>query len=147
MKSTLSTLSVVLLTAGITACTSNFFGQKTEQAASSQQTTTETTLAGGLPNSLDQGLNTDAKISGGGMDGNDNVKMTRALDKPLGKATTWSNGRTGTTYTVTPTSKVTINGNPFCRRYTTTIMRNGSSREQSGTACVASDGNWHPLSG
>lgn len=143
-----SSCVVLVLVAGLSACSSNFFGQRSETASNTAPT--DATLAGGLPNSLDNGVDTKANIGGTlaqGMDGNDRVKMTRALDKPLGKSTEWENGRTGTKYTVIPVSKVTINGNPFCRRYTTTVTRNGNSSEQNGTACVASDGNWHPLSG
>lgn len=71
------------------------------------------------------------------MDSADKSKLHHALDNPIGKATTWINETTNVTYTVVPTKKVTIGGNPFCREYRLTEKRgSGSTRESYGTACV-----------
>lgn len=70
------------------------------------------------------------------MDSSDRSKLSHALDNPIGKATTWVNETTNTTYTVVPTKKITINGNPFCREYTMTESRGGRKYERYGTACV-----------
>lgn len=70
------------------------------------------------------------------MDSSDKSKLSHALDNPLGKSTTWTNENSGITYTVVPTKKVTISGNPFCREYTLTENRSGRTRESYGTACV-----------
>lgn len=81
------------------------------------------------------------------MDSNDKNKMSHALDNPLGKATTWVNPASGVTYTVTPTRKVTVNGNSFCRSYTTSAARGTQTRVTSGTACVDQTGVWQETTG
>ncbi len=79
------------------------------------------------------------------MDGLDKSKLPRALDAGLGKATTWTNGSSGITYTVVPTRKVTIGGNQFCRSYSITAVRGGDTDQYTGTACLGDDSNWHPI--
>lgn len=76
------------------------------------------------------------------MDVVDKSKLSHALDKPLGKSTQWTNGNTGISYTVTPTEKVTINGNSFCRKYKIVANKGKHSQEFDGTACVGADSNW-----
>lgn len=90
----------------------------------------------------------DAPIGGSadyGMDELDRKKLSRALDGGIGKATSWQNANTGTKYTVVPVEKLTIQGNPFCRKYTVTTEKGGYKKEVNGTACVATDGAWHPV--
>ena len=79
------------------------------------------------------------------MDSLDRSKLSRAMDGGIGKSTQWTNGSTGMTYMVTPTRKMTIGGNPFCRQYVISASRGGRSNQVNGTACVASDGSWHPV--
>ncbi len=86
--------------------------------------------------------------AGGGMDSADRMKMSRALDNPPGKSTHWVNPSSGVSYTLVPTHKVVMNGNPYCRQYTlTSTSSGGSSHQSSGTACVSSDGSWQAVSG
>ena len=80
------------------------------------------------------------------MDGLDKSKLSHALDSPLGKATHWENANTGINYTVIPTQKVTVNGNSLCRKYQVTLEKGDKSRQINGTACISTDGNWHPVS-
>lgn len=82
-----------------------------------------------------------------GMDSIDRSKLWHALDKPIGKTTSWTNASSNMSYTVVSTEKVTINGNNFCRRYqvTATPIGGGNSRVTGGTACVGSDGNWEAV--
>lgn len=91
----------------------------------------------------------NAELIGGSieksMDQDDKTKLSRALDKAPGKTTSWENGLTGITYTVTPTKKVVIQDKPFCREYHTTATKGGQTREITGTACIAADGNWHTI--
>lgn len=90
-------------------------------------------------------------MSGGGdigvrsMDGNDKIKMSRALDAAPGKATHWENGTSGIGYTVTPIKKVVIQGNPFCREYEVTVTKGNYKKEIRETACITSDGSWHTI--
>lgn len=83
---------------------------------------------------------------GGRMDAIDRSKLSHALDRPIGKATSWTNANTGVTYTVVPVRKVTVNGNSFCRQYEVRASRGESQKNLDGTACVASDGQWQSVS-
>lgn len=76
------------------------------------------------------------------MDEIDRSKLTSALDHSVGKSVKWVNSNTRVSYTVIPTKKVVINGNPFCRHYTITASSGTRSRTMSGTACVGADGAW-----
>lgn len=80
------------------------------------------------------------------MDKSDRSKMSKGLDGGLGKATHWVNNRTSISYTVTPTAKLTLKGNPFCRKYNLSADNHGHVSQFSGTACLESDGEWHPAS-
>jgi hypothetical protein len=77
------------------------------------------------------------------MDETDKVKLSRALDKALGKVTQWTNMASGIKYSVVPIAKFTYLNNPYCRKYQITATRNNSERTVTGTACVsATDANW-----
>jgi surface antigen len=81
----------------------------------------------------------------GSMDENDRNKLSRALDGGIGKETHWTSGATGIAYTVVPTRKISVGGNNLCRNYSITASRGGSRQNMSGSACVGSDGAWHPV--
>lgn len=80
------------------------------------------------------------------MDKTDRSKMSRGLDSGLGKSAHWVNNQTKISYTVTPTAKLTFKGNPLCRRYNLTAEDRGRIKQFAGTACLESDGEWHPAS-
>lgn len=134
---------IVFLTVllGLSACTSNRFGN--QQAVNS---TAGVTTGEGLSNT--PGVDTNRTVGGNigqSMDNSDQVKMSRALDKPLGKETSWQNLSSGVNYTVMPTEKTDVNGNRLCRKYNTTATRGGATQQFSGVACITADGNWHPV--
>lgn len=80
---------------------------------------------------------------GKSMDATDRMKMNTALEhNASGKPAYWTNDRTNTSYTVTPVSNVTINGNPYCREYQTTAVVAGKKSQVYGTACRQPDGSW-----
>jgi len=81
------------------------------------------------------------------MDKRDQGRMSKGLDNALGKPAKWTNSRTGVKYTVIPLQKVTISGNPFCRSYSLVADHSGNTQKTSGTACLGSDGAWHPVGG
>lgn len=83
--------------------------------------------------------------AGRAMDKNDQTALSHALDKAPGKSTHWTNKLNGTDYTVVPTRKITINGNPYCREYHVTITSGSNTRERTGTACVGQDSNWQEV--
>lgn len=118
---------------------------------SSNQTTASNTTTADDPQNLIAGGETTGVPLGGNitsiMSGNDEVKFSRALDKPLGSTTEWHNGGTGYKYKVTSIKKVSVNANNLCRTYELTYSRNDQSQVKSGTACVdMRDGNWHEMS-
>lgn len=96
-----------------------------------EETATTTTDAG-----------TTSTPVGGGMSASDQDKLSHALDGPIGQPTTWVSETNGTTYTVVPTTKVTINGNPYCRKYNVKTEKGSRSNAYTSTACVSADSSW-----
>jgi surface antigen len=128
---------VFLVAAGLilSACSSHVSKSTDEMQVASNST-------GGLTEAT-----SNAPVAGSAqhsMDSFDRTKLYRALDGGIGKATSWVNANTGITYTVVPTEKLSIGGNPFCRKYTVSSEKGASKNEINGTACVSTDGAWHP---
>lgn len=103
----------------------------------------------GKPIALGAGMSSNGALVDGSvekmMDSEDKVKLSRALDGAPGKSTSWDNYSTGYTYQVTPTKKITVDKNPFCREYSLIVSKGGSQRDVTGKACITSDGNWHTV--
>lgn len=103
----------------------------------------------GQPVALGAGMSSGGSLVSGSvekiMTDEDKIKLSRALDGAPGKTTTWENFSTGYTYAVTPTKKITVDKNPFCREYSLMVTRSGSQRDSSGRACITADGNWHTI--
>ncbi|RDI43352.1 RT0821/Lpp0805 family surface protein [Aquicella lusitana] len=143
-----SSLKFALLFAAVTltACSINpLYQPSSEDRATQAERAQAMTADDQMPETA-----SDGAVGGSletAMDVLDKTKMTRALDKPLGKSTEWENVSTGIRYTVVPTQKLTLNGNPFCRKYTITAAKGEKKRELQGTACVGDDGNWKAVSG
>jgi surface antigen len=143
MKAVVTQLMLLLLSITLAACSSLSFHQ-------GQGAKSEHAMQGSVANSTSAQAGSGEAVGGGigrSMDANDQSKLSHALDKPLGKSTQWVNANSNTTYTVVPTQKVEINGNPYCRRYTITAIRDGNTHEINGTACVAANSNWEAVSG
>ncbi len=85
---------------------------------------------------------------GHSMDSVDTARVNSAMDNPTNKTSTWKNHKTGATYSVEPTSKrMTVNGNPNCRKFHTMATMNGKRTQQvHGVACLQSDGTWKAVS-
>jgi surface antigen len=82
---------------------------------------------------------------GNHMDSSDASNTFKAMNKnPKNKAMTWKNTKTGTMYTVIPTSKVmTVGNNTHCRTFRATSLQSGESQKEiTGTACRLTNGNW-----
>lgn len=149
-------LACVLAASGmLTACNSmnDFFNglssSPSSTSSSAMQGQQRRTDLGDQPASM-TGRPTNQSTAVGGkfestMDRIDRSKLSRALDSGLGKATTWTNGSSGITFTVVPTRKVRIGNNAFCRTYNITAVRGSSTDQYSGTACLGDDSNWHPV--
>lgn len=145
-------LVLILLSMSLTSCSSmqsltSYPSSTTVKEAANQGggtfvTSTGTTVPVATVSESNQPLGGEGARS---MDEIDKSKLSHALDSPLGKATHWENGNTGINYTVVPTQKVTINGNSLCRKYQVTLEKGDKSRQINGTACISTDGNWHPI--
>jgi surface antigen len=80
---------------------------------------------------------------GKSMDDTDKMKMSHAIESnPVGQPAYWQNSNTGSSYTVTPTKNVSVDGNPYCREYRTNAMIAGKKQQMYGTACRQPDGTW-----
>jgi surface antigen len=80
---------------------------------------------------------------GKNMDDNDRMRTQQAFENnKVNQPAYWQNNKTGTTYTVTPTKDVTVDGNPYCREYRSTANINGKVQKVYGTACRQPDGSW-----
>jgi surface antigen len=144
----LRSITLVFISIVMTACTTSTWMPMRQQPEVVKGQEATYVSSSGQTGTLAQVKESRVPIAGNvgrSMDEIDRSKMWHALDNPVGKSTTWVSGRSGTTYTITPTKKVNANGNQICRRYSTTAVRDGQTREMVGTACVSSDGNWHPV--
>jgi|GEM_PF-2682580 surface antigen len=149
MKNFYSKLCLVILAAGLSACSQQYFpgfgGQGSTANAEKKG------LVGTSVDSQGNERNTNITMTGGAevgirsMDAEDKIKMSRALDAATGKATHWENAATGIGYTVTPIRKVVVQGNPFCREYSVQASKGSYTRSIGGTACVTTDGTWHTI--
>lgn len=144
-------LMLFICTLTLTACSSNPFSDYNEKKAL-EKNKTQVATADQNQHELTPPPPVESKGTIGGtisyaMDESDRTKLSRALDNPIGKSTTWTNPNSRVSFTVVPIKKVSVNGNPFCREYHATAVKNGNSNESTGTACVSADGNWKPVSG
>jgi surface antigen len=145
----LKQLFIMVIVIGLAACSTQYFN-KLQNGADQ----IDSLLANAHPeqnggtvaarSELAAGADIGGSVSAS-MDINDKKKMFRALDKPLGKTTQWTNQNTGVTYEVVATEKVTINGNSFCRKYHSSARKNNNEQQTNGTACVGTDSNWQEV--
>lgn len=79
---------------------------------------------------------------GHSMDSTDTAQTYSSLNGNTNKGTTWTNPKTGTTYTVVPTSApFAYKGYNNCRRFhTTAVFANGKRHNYYGIACQKANG-------
>jgi surface antigen len=119
-------LAICIIAFALSGCASNFFQSATSSVTSAFSGNTE--VGGQLAASMDD---------------SDKNKMFHALDKGLGKSTEWTSPHSGISYSVVPTGKLTVNGNPYCRNYQVTGRKNNQGQTVTGTACVSpTDSSW-----
>ena len=157
MQKALLKLFIIALGVALTACSTTHEGTSgaqvetvsAEQRASTTPVVSQASDQNTIPETNLSKTPVTGELIGGSiekmMDADDKIRMSRALDKSPGKTTTWQNPNTGITYAVTPVKKVVLADNPFCREYRTTATKAEQSKEITGTACVAADGNWHTV--
>ncbi|OGT52482.1 MAG: hypothetical protein A3E84_03125 [Gammaproteobacteria bacterium RIFCSPHIGHO2_12_FULL_42_13] len=151
MKSAITSYVLLLLSIGLVGCASNTLTQR----ASSGTSAVEGAQANGAMNLNSEKMAAEASSAsslliggaiGSSMGEADKAKMARGIEKPVGKSAHWVSSRTGTSYTVTPTKKMTIDGNHHCREYLVIAMLNNKTQQYDGVACIASaDGEWHAV--
>ena len=149
MKSVLTKVAVLLTCASLISCSTNTQKQNTGIGVATGA------VAGGLLGSLVGGGAGKAVAIGVGivggalvggyvghsMDSSDNAATANAV--ATGKSAHWKNPKSNTVYTVYPSKKfITINGNPYCRKYVTTAVISGKTTKTSGVACRQKDGSW-----
>lgn len=84
---------------------------------------------------------------GRSMDAQDRARMNSAFENNVvGQPAYWQNPNTGASYDVVPTQNVTVNGNPYCREYSSTAIIAGKKQQVYGTACRMPDGTWQQQS-
>jgi surface antigen len=144
----------VILSLSLVGCSSNTKSQNTGIGAATGA------VVGGLAGAAvgggsAVGIGVGAVVGGlvGGMVGNsmdssDSATAYSSLkNAPTNTPTKWTNAKTGATYTIVPVSgMITVNGNPNCRNYRTSVISHGKAQKVYGTACMQSDGTWRDVS-
>lgn len=149
MKKLLLT-SVLITTIGLTGCSTNTQGQNTVLGGVTGA------AAGGLVGSAFGGGGAIAAgavvgalvggVIGHSMDNSDNMHTTGAMNGATSNTTTWTNSKTGITYTMTPTSNFfTYKGNNKCRKFHFTATQHAKKKSFNGIACQKSDGSWYTV--
>ena len=149
MNRAFTKIAVLLLSASLISCSTNTQKENTGIGVATGA------VAGGLLGSLVGGGTGKAVAIGVGvvagallggyighnMDSSDNAYLNTAV--ATGKPVSWTNSKTKATYTVVPSRHyVTVNGNRYCRNYTTTAVIDGKASKVNGTACRQADGSW-----
>jgi surface antigen len=139
----------IMLTISLTACSG--YPMLNSNPGYVSAGTHENELVGSSVDQNGNERNVNVTMTGGGdiglrsMTANDKAKLARALDAGTGRSTRWRNSITGITYSVTPTKKVEIKGNPFCREYNIIATKGANSKSINDTACITTDGSWHSV--
>lgn len=149
MNRVLTKIVVLLLSISLVSCATNTQKENTGIGVATGA------VAGGLLGSL-VGAGTGQAVAigvgivagalvggyiGHNMDSSDQAQLNSSVTS--GKPTSWQNSKTHATYHVVPSKKyVTVNGNRYCRNYTTTAVISGKTTTVHGVACRQTDGSW-----
>lgn len=155
MQAVMRNLIMLCAALTLTACSSNMFNFSSYNAPKTThvpgvKVNGQEAGASELGSPSSANLPEAGPLAGGiekSMDSNDRSKLNHALDNGIGKSSQWVNQNTGVTYSVVPTKKMTVGGNPYCRQYTVSAARGGKTQEKTGTACVSADSSWRTVSG
>jgi surface antigen len=150
MNKTLIHIALLSAMIGLVGCASNTQGQNTGIGVATGAVAgglAGAAIGGGTPLGIGVGAVVGGVVGGAigsSMDSTDSAATYSSLkNTPTNTPTRWTNTKTGAIYTVVPVSgMITINGNPNCRNYRTSVMSNGKSHKIYGTACMQSDGTW-----
>lgn len=155
MRKSLTKLAVVLACASLAGCSTNTQSENTGIGAVTGAVVgglAGSAIGGGTGQAVAIGVGAVAGALLGGyighsMESSDHSQMYSVMDNnATNQPTSWTNARTGATYTLTPTSKkMTIHGNPDCRRFYTTAVMKGKKQQVHGVACRQADGAWQTV--
>ncbi|HSW71478.1 MAG TPA: RT0821/Lpp0805 family surface protein [Gammaproteobacteria bacterium] len=154
MKQGLLAFIALLFSFNLIGCSSNTQEQNTTLGA-----ITGAVVGGGAGAFVGQGVGTAVAVGvgivggalvggyiGNHMDSSDNTKMNDALNNPIYKDTTWTNDKTGASYSMRPTSKLmAVKGNSSCRQFHVTANIDGKTQGTKGMACKQTDGSWQAI--
>jgi|SRR6185312_16837666 len=149
MNRAFTKIAVLVLSASLISCSTNTQKENTGIGVATGAVVgglLGSTIGGGAGKAVAIGVGVVAGALLGGyighsMDSTDHAYLNTAVT--TGKPVSWTNSKTNAAYTVVPSKHyVTVNGNPYCRNYTTTAVIDGKTTQAHGTACRQSDGSW-----
>jgi len=152
MNRVLTKILVLLLSASLISCSTNTQKENTGIGVATGAVVgglLGSAIGGGAGKAVAIGVGIVAGALIGGaighsMDSSDQAHLNNAVT--TGKSASWQNSKTHSTYTVVPSKKyITVNGNPYCRKYTTTAVIDGKTSQVHGVACRQSDGSWKAI--
>ncbi len=154
MKQALTKLALIIsISATVVGCSSNTQNQNTGLGAITGGVLGG--LAGGAIGGSGGAVAAGAVVGGllGGivgynMESSDSARTYTAMNKNReNQPAAWRNSKTGNSYRVVPTGKrMTVHGNPNCRRFVATAVIKGKRRQVHGVACRQSNGTWKAVS-
>jgi len=145
MKMVLAKLAILMTAVSLVSCATNTQNQNTAVGAVSGGVIGA--VAGGIAGGGGAALGVGVLgaliggVIGHEMDSSD--KSATYTSVSSGHDADWVNSKTHNHYTVYSSGHyITVNGNPFCRKYTTIAKMHGKSHKFHGIACRQSDGSW-----
>ncbi len=146
----------LLMTFNLTSCSSN--SQKDNITLG---TVAGAVVGGGAGSLIGQGVGKAVAVGvgivggaliggyiGDHMDSSDNARMNTAMNNTTYKSTSWTNKKTGYSYSTRPTSETrSMYGYKTCRQFETTANIDGKAQTVTGTACRQPDGTWATIKG
>ena len=156
MKKGLTALLAFLLGFNLSGCSTN-----TQNENMTVGTVAGALVGGGAGTLIGQGVGRAVAVGtgivggaliggyiGSHMDSSDHVKMNAAMNNATYKSTSWTNTKTGHSYSMKPTSSTqAMYGYNSCRQFESTATIDGKTQKVTGTACRQTDGNWKAVKG
>ena len=149
MNKALMKIAIVVTTVSLVSCSTNTQNQNTAVGAVTGGVIgglAGSAIGGGVGKAvaIGAGIVVGALIGGyvgSSMDSSDKSHMYTSVS--TGHPANWVNSNTHTVYSVNPSSQyITVNGNPYCRKYTTVATIHHKSHKVHGIACRQADGTW-----
>src|SRR5688572_8457806 len=149
MKKALTQIAIMITAVSLVSCSTNTQNQNTGIGAVTGGVVgglVGSTIGGGVGKAVavGAGIVVGALIGGAvgsSMDSSDKAHVYTSISS--GEPAKWKNAKSHTVYTVHPSKHyITVNGNPYCRNYTTLATVDGKTQKVHGIACRQADGSW-----